>query len=118
MWEVVERAEIAARPGRVWRVVRDHEGHADLSSDGEVRAIRIDVDDEPRELAWTSLRSFDGGAEQLEVQWWFRLAPSWNGTEVEHGVRVPRAPAASEQLDLRQGVVETLATIKERAEQA
>jgi hypothetical protein len=115
VWEVVESAQVAARPGRVWRVVNDHEGHADRTGNGEVRAIRIDVADEPRELAWTSPRSFDDG-EQLEVQWWFRLAPSWNGTEVEHGVRVPRPPAASEQLELRQSIVETLATVKARAE--
>jgi hypothetical protein len=106
---VVERAQVAARPGRVWRVVNDR---------GEAREIRTDVADEPRELAWTALRSFDGSDEQLDVQWWFRLAPSWNGTEVEHGVRVPRAPAASEQLDLRQEIVETLATVKARAERA
>ncbi len=105
----MERAQIAARPGLVWRVVSDH---------GEEREIRIDVADEPRELAWTSLRSFDGGAEQLDVEWWFRLAPSWNGTELEHGVRVPRAPAASDQLHLRQGIVETLSTVKARAERA
>ena len=110
----MERAQIAARPGRVWRVVNDHEGH--LSADGDASEIRIDVADEPRELAWTSLGSF--GGEQLEVQWWFRLAPSWNGTEVEHGVRVPHVPAASEQLDLREGIVETLATVKARAERA
>jgi hypothetical protein len=115
VWEVAERAQIAARPGRVWRVVNDHEGH--LSADGETREIRIDVAEEPRELAWTSLGSFDGG-EPREVQWWFRLAPSWNGTEVEHGVRVPDVPAASEQLHLRAGIVEALATVKARAERA
>lgn len=117
MWEVVERAEIAARPGRVWRIISDIEGHADLAGSGEVRAIRIDVADEPRELAWTSLLSLDDGTgEPTEVQWWFQLAPNWTGTEVEHGVRVERAPLASEQLDVRRRLVATLANVKARAE--
>ena len=54
---------------------------------------RIDTANEPRELAWTSLLSLDdddAADAGVEVQWWFRLAPNWTGTEVEHGVRVPR----------------------------
>ncbi|MEX1009076.1 MAG: hypothetical protein WD271_14690 [Acidimicrobiia bacterium] len=158
MWEVVERAEIAARPGRVWRIVSDIEGHVDLAGSGEVRAIRIDgplaagtsfegdiavgevgsfvsrntidIVDEARELAWTSFPPLDDDEtedHQIEVHWWFRLAPSWNGTELEHGFRVapPRAGAVElaaflERTDrlttVRRGMVATLANVKARAE--
>ncbi len=112
MWRVVERAEIAARPGRVWRVVREIQSY-------ETPVISVDVVDEPREFAWTSLLSSDDGAgERTEAQWWFRLAPNWTGTEVEHGIRVERVPTVSEELDVRRRLVATLANVKARAEAA
>jgi hypothetical protein len=160
VWEVVERAQVATRPGRVWQVVSDIGGHAALAGSGEVRAIRIggplepgtefegdiavgevgsfvsrnriDVVDEPNELAWTSFPPLDDDEteeHQIEVHWWFRLAPSWNGTEVEHGFRVfpPRAGADElaaflERTDriatVRRGMVATLANVKARAEES
>ena len=49
--EVVERAEVAARPGAVWRIARE-------LPDGEAEpAAHVDTAHEPRELAWTSLLS-------------------------------------------------------------
>jgi hypothetical protein len=111
VWGLVERAEIAARPGLVWRVVRD------LAGDGAPDGIKTDVVDEPHELAWTALLSLDGGTgEATEVRWSFRLAPNWTGTEVEHGARVERVPTPSEQLDLKRRMVATLANVKGRAE--
>ena len=113
MREVVERAEVAARPGAVWRIARE-------LPDGEAEpAARVDTAHEPRELAWTSLLSLvDGGPVDagVEVQWWFRLAPNWTGTEVEHGVRVPRDLVAAEAAALRRRLVARLASVKARAE--
>ena len=56
--EVVERAEVAARPGAVWRIARE-------VPDGEAEpAARVDTEHEPRELAWTSLLSLaDDGVD-------------------------------------------------------
>jgi hypothetical protein len=111
VWEVVERAEVAARPGKVWHIV------SDIAEAGEQRAFAIDVANEPRELAWTSLASlYDGAGVHVEVRWWFRLAPNWTGTELEHGVGVEHDPTASEQLDVRRRLVATLANVKARAE--
>ena len=106
--EVVERAEVAARPGAVWRIARE-------IPDGEVEPpARVDTEHEPRELAWTSVLALD--EDGVEVQWWFRLAPNWTGTEVEHGVRVPRDLVAAEVAVVRRRLVARLASVKARAE--
>ena len=113
MWEVVERAEVAARPGAVWRIVRE------IPDRDTTRASRIDTANEPRELAWTSVMSLadDGAAEHgVEMHSWFRLAPNWTGTEVEYGVRFPNALAAAEDAAVRRQLVAQLASVKARAE--
>jgi hypothetical protein len=111
--EVVERAEVAARPGAVWRIARE-------IPDGDAEpAAHVDVANEPRELAWTSrlaLDDDDAVDASIEVQWWFRLAPNWTGTEVEHGVRVPRDLVGPEAAALRRHLVARLASVKVRAE--
>jgi hypothetical protein len=116
MWEVVEHAQVAAPLGRVWQVVR-----------GLVPETAVDVD-EPRELAWTSrvpVDDADADAGRIEVHWWFRLAPSWRGTDLEHGCRRPRPSPATDDTDdgraggaavLRVRLVATLAGVKARAE--
>jgi hypothetical protein len=158
VWEVVERTQVAAAPGAVWRVVSDIGEHPALAGSGEVQAVRLDggvapgatfesdvtvgvvgsfvshnvIDrvDEQRELAWTSYPPIDDDEtpdHQIEVHWWFRLEPSWQGTEVEHGFRVPPPRAGAEELGrflertgrletVRQGMVRTLANVKARAE--
>ena len=101
---------------------------------GEVGAFvsrnRIDVVDEPTEFAWTSYPPLDDDEtedHQIEVHWWFRLAPNWTGTGVEHGVRVSPPRAGAEEfavfLDrtgrlgtVRRGMIATLANVKARAE--
>ena len=108
MWKLVERAEVAARPGLVWRVVRE------LPGSESTGAPRIDTADEPRELAWTSVLLLVGG--ETEVQAWFRLAPSWNGTEVEHGLRGADVLAAVDDAALRRRLVATLSSVKARAQ--
>ena len=115
MGEIVERAEVAARPGAVWRIACE-------VADGEAEpALRVDTADEPRQLAWTSLLALgddsavDSGVT-VEVQWWFRLAPNWTGTEVEHGVRVPHDLDAPDAAALRRRLVARLANVKARAE--
>jgi hypothetical protein len=100
--EIVERAEVAARPGAVWRIVLD-------VPDVDVTSAR-----EPRELAWTSVVSL--GDDEVEVQSWFRLAPNWTGTEVEYRVRFPRALVAAEVADVRRRIVAQLAEVKAHAE--
>ena len=112
----MERAEVAARPGAVWRIAREvPDGEADSPA-------RVDTENEPRELAWTSLLSLDDdGADGavddgVEVRWWFRLAPNWTGTEVEHGVRVPRDIVSAEAAALRRRLVARLACVKAGAE--
>ena len=83
--------------------------------DGEsIGPARVDTADEPRELAWTSTLALVDG--EAEVHVWFRLAPSWNGTEVEHGIRGADALAAVDDAALRRGLVATLASVKARAE--
>jgi hypothetical protein len=91
---------------------------------------RIDVVDAPTEFVWTSYPPLDDGEtedHQIEVRWWFRLAPNWMGTELEHGfsVRPPRAGAdelaaflaRTDRLAVvRRGMVVTLANVKARAE--
>jgi hypothetical protein len=74
VWEVVERAEVAARPGAVWRIVRE------IPDRDATRVPRIDTASEPRELAWTSFMALADGENvehTVEVQSWFRLAPNW-----------------------------------------
>jgi hypothetical protein len=113
--EIVERAEVAARPGAVWRIARE-------IPDGDAEtAARVDTANEPRELAWTSLLALDDeGADDpgvgIEVQWWFRLAPNWTGTEVEHGVRFPRDLVGPEEDAVRRHLIARLASVKARAE--
>ena len=158
MWEVVERTQIAAVPGAVWRVVSDVASHPELAGSGEVQTVRLDgpvaegttfesdvavgvvgsfvshnrIDrvDDTRELAWTSYPPLDDDEtpdHQIEVHWWFRLAPSWQGTELEHGFRVPPPTAGADELGaflertgrletVREGMVRTLANVKARAE--
>jgi hypothetical protein len=111
--EIVERAEIAARPGAVWRVVR-------AVADGDTAdAPRIDIAKEPRELAWTSVLALvdrETSEHDVEVQWWFRLAPSWNGTEVEHSLRSARVLGAPDETAVRRRLVAQLASVKARVE--
>jgi hypothetical protein len=103
--EIVERAEVAARPAAVWRIVID-------VPDVDVTSAR-----EPRELAWTSVVSFgDADDAEVEAQSWFRLAPNWTGTEVEYGIRLARELVAAEVADVRRRIVARLASVKARAE--
>jgi hypothetical protein len=113
VWDVVERAEVAARPGAVWRIGRE------IPDGDTTRAPRIDTANEPHELTWTSVMSVGDGdiAERdVEVHSWFRLAPNWTGTEVEYGVRFPDALAAAEGAAVRRRLVTQLASVKARAE--
>ena len=115
MWEVVERAEVAAAPGAVWRIVRE------IPDRDTTRAPRIDTAKEPRELAWTSAMSLaDGGTVEhdVEVHSWFHLAPNWTGTEVEYGVRFPHVLLAAEDAAVRRRLVAQLESVKARAESA
>jgi uncharacterized protein YndB with AHSA1/START domain len=41
MWEVTEQIVLAAPPERVWAVVTDVAGHAELAGSGEIRALRL-----------------------------------------------------------------------------
>ena len=91
---------------------------------------RIEVFDAPRELCWRSWPPLDDDQtedDQVEVVWWFRLAPSAGGTAVEHRfeVRPPRRDAEAfaafiERTDrvttVRKGMRGTLANLKARAE--
>ena len=102
-------------PAAVWRIAREIP-----DADAEP-AARVDTANEPRELAWTSRLALDDeGADDpgvvIEVQWWFRLAPNWTGTEVEHGVRIPRDFAGAEAAAVRRRLVARLASVKARAE--
>jgi len=105
MWNRVERTQVAAPPGRVWQVLR--ELHADAHVERGVEA---------RELAWTAT-SDDG----TELRWWFRLDPSWQGTQVEHGCRPARSTEGDGDVASRDAVraalVRTLREVKARAEQ-
>jgi hypothetical protein len=91
---------------------------------------RIDVVEEPTEFVWTSyppLEESETEEHQIEVQWWFRLAPNWTGTALEHGFRVRPPRAGADELEaflartdrlatVRRGMVATLANVKARAE--
>lgn len=83
MWEVTERIVVAAPREKVWAVVTDVSGHAELAGSGEIRALRLSggvglgatweadiavpglepfvsrsevvVFDEPAEFSWTSV---------------------------------------------------------------
>jgi len=91
---------------------------------------RIEVVDPPCELAWMSYPPLDDDEteeHQIEVRWWFRLAPAGAGTAVEHGflVREPRAGAdrlaafleRTGRLDtVRAGMRQTLANLARLAE--
>lgn len=113
VWEVVERAEVAARPGAVWRIV------GEIPDRDTGRAPRIDTANEPHELAWTSVMALaegDNVEHTVEAQSWFRLAPNWTGTEVEYGVRFPRELVTGEDIAVRRGLVSELASVKARAE--
>ena len=113
MWEVVERAEVAARPGAVWRIVRE------IPDRDTTGASQIDTANEPRELAWTSAMALADGEtleRDVEVHSWFRLAPNWTGTEVEYGVRFPRVLVAAEAAAVRRRLVAQLERVKARVE--
>jgi hypothetical protein len=95
-----------------------------------VSTNRIDSVDEPRRVEWTSYPPLDDDEtpdHQIEVHWWFALTPVGDGTELEHGFRVPVPRAGAEEfvaflertgrLDTaRAGMVRTLANVKEDAE--
>ncbi len=83
MWEVTERVVVGAPREKVWAVVTDVSGHAELAGSGEIRALRMSgrvglgatweadiavpglepfvsrsevvVFDEPSEFSWTSV---------------------------------------------------------------
>jgi hypothetical protein len=94
--QVVESVAVAAPRGLVWRVVREiaTTQHAD-----------VDVVQDASELRWTS---------PAETHWWVRLAPSWTGTEVEHGCTFPDDPDVVASIRAR--VLATLTAVKARAE--
>jgi hypothetical protein len=84
---------------------------------------RIDVVDEARELAWTSFQPStavsldDSSARPREVQWWFRLAPGWTGTDVEHGCRATSQVGDDAfAAEVRARMLVTLANLKAKAE--
>lgn len=93
---------------------------------------RVDVLDPPRALCWRSYPPLDPGEtedHQIEVTWWFRLAPSATGTAVEHEVSVAPPKAGAEGFaaflertgrvaTVRAGMARTLANLKARAEGA
>ena len=66
-----------------------------------------DVMREARELEWTT-------TDRIEMHWWMRLAPSWTGTDVEHGCTFPERPDLIGPVRAR--LVATLAEVKARAE--
>lgn len=41
MWEVAERIVVGAPPERVWAIVTDVAGHAELAGSGEIRELRL-----------------------------------------------------------------------------
>jgi uncharacterized protein YndB with AHSA1/START domain len=41
MWEGTERAFVASPPQKVWAIVTDVPGHADLAGSGEIGAVRL-----------------------------------------------------------------------------
>ena len=96
MSQVVESVAVAAPRGLVWRVIRDI---------ATTQNAEVDVVQEARELRWTS---------PVETQWWVRLAPSWTGTEVEHGCTFPDRPDLVAPIRAR--VLATLTELKARAE--
>lgn len=105
--QVVESVSVAAPRGLVWRVVREI-----AKEDNE-----SDVVQEARELVWTTPAFVDaeGSAEhRVEMRWWVRLAPSWTGTEVEHGCSFPERPDLIESVRAR--LITTLTDVKTRAE--
>src|SRR5262249_21371322 len=94
--QVVESVAGAAPRGLAWRVIREI---------AATQNAEIDVVREARELRWTS---------PAEAQWWVRLAPSWTGTEVEHGCTFPDRPDLIAPIRAR--VLATLTEVKARAE--
>lgn len=51
------------------------------------------------------------------LEWWFAVAPSWQGSEVEHGCRAPREYDGDLRPDdVRPMLVATLAEVKRHAE--
>ena len=96
MSQVVESVAVAPPRGLVWRVIRDI---------ATTQNAEVDVVQEARELRWTS---------PVETQWWVRLAPSWTGTEVEHGCTFPDRP--DRVAPIRARVLATLTELKARAE--
>lgn len=73
---------------------------------GELRAPftarnRIDVVKEPLELRWTTYPALEARhteLHQLEVSWWFKLAPGKGETLLEHGFRLPKPRAGASEL--------------------
>jgi len=95
--QVVESVAVAAPRGLVWRVVREI-----ATQDTEP-----DVVHETRELAWNT-------TDRVAMHWWMRLAPSWTGTEVEHGCTFSGRPDLIAPVRAR--LLVTLTEVKARAE--
>jgi hypothetical protein len=111
VWRLVETVAVAAPRGRVWRAVFD-------VASGELGAStspnRIDVVDEPRELAWTSYLPNGGEIDdEIAFHWFFRLASSWTGTDVEHGCSWSGDDRSTA---IRRAMLATLSDVKSRAE--
>jgi hypothetical protein len=104
--QVLESVSVAAPRGLVWRVVRD------IAPDDN----EPDVVQEGRELRWTTPVFVDAESAEhrVDMSWWVRLAPSWTGTEVEHGCAFPERPDLIASVRAR--LVSTLTDVKTRAE--
>lgn len=117
MVDVVERTQVAAPLGRVWQIVTDVRSQPERAGGEGAAGLRVD---EPREVAWTSTLAVDGDVPEgveVEVEWWFRLDPSWQGTQLEHGCRAPAGVSRDALREtVRAVIVATLTEVKARAE--
>ena len=118
MVDVVERTQVAAPLGRVWQIVTDVRSQPEREG-ARARQLRVD---ERREVAWKSTLAVDGDLHddiEVEVEWWFRLDPSWQGTQLEHGCRAPDDVSRDAlRGTVRAVIVATLAEVKARAERS